>query len=147
MTNEQDCEKTEPFHDETAGMETIHPVTTNNVRPKCFNSTLQEVLFVLTATMAIAMGSLLSGSVVVISSFVGRDLDMSQAQITWVASSSSLTSGAFLLFFGRVADLFGTFESVPSCNEYEANSMTRAKDFDHRLVPTVFDLCSRCWLR
>ena len=93
--------------DAETAMKPIHPVETDNARPECFKSTVQEVLFVLTATMAIAMSSLLSGSIIVISSFMGRDLNMTQAQITWTASASSLTSGAFLLFFGRVADLFG----------------------------------------
>lgn len=32
---------------------------------------------------------------------------MTTAQITWISSAGSLSSGAFLLFFGRVADLFG----------------------------------------
>ena len=88
-------------------MAPIEPVQTNNVRPACFKSTFQEVLFVLTATMAIAMGALLTGSITVVSSYIGRDLDMSAAEITWIASASSLSSGAFLLFFGRIADLFG----------------------------------------
>ncbi len=93
--------------DEGAEMEALDPVQTGSARPAVFRSTIQEVLFVLTATMAIAMGSWLSGSIVVITSFVGRDLDMNQADITWLVASSSLTGGAFLLFFGRVADLFG----------------------------------------
>lgn len=87
----------------------LEPVQTNSIRPACFNSTIQEVLFVLTATMAIAMGSLSTGAITVISSFVGRDLDMTTAEITWITSASSLSSGAFLLFFGRVADLFGMY--------------------------------------
>ena len=90
-------------------MDPIEPVQTNNARPACFRSTIQEILFVLTATMAIAMGSLLTGSITVISNFVGRDLKMTTAEITWITSSSTLSSGAFLLFFGRVADLFGAF--------------------------------------
>lgn len=123
----------------------LEQVTTNNVRPACFSSTLQEVLFVLTATMAIAseyilplarcseaalagdlklafyatkiyandlipsivVGALLTGSVTVVSSFIGRDLNMTTAEITWISSATSLSSGAFLLFFGKVADLFG----------------------------------------
>ena len=93
--------------DYEAATNQLQPVQTNNIRPACFKSTVQEVLFVLTATMAIAMTSWLTGSVTVISSFVGRDLDMTTAEITWITSASSLTSGAFLLFFGRVADLFG----------------------------------------
>jgi hypothetical protein len=88
-------------------MAQLEPVQTNNVRPECFTSTVQEVLFVATATMAIAMQAMLSGSTTVTSSFIGRDLNMSTAEITWITSASSLSSGAFLLFFGKVADLFG----------------------------------------
>ena len=88
-------------------MEPIEPVQTNNVRPACFKSTAQEVLFVLTATMAIAMQAMLAGSVTVTSSFIGADLNMTTAEVTWISSASSLSSGAFLLFFGKVADLFG----------------------------------------
>ncbi|KAL9078162.1 MAG: hypothetical protein Q9157_002920 [Trypethelium eluteriae] len=76
-------------------------------RPECFKNTLQEVLFVLTATMAIAMGSFAQGSVTVVSSFIGADLNMTTAEITWMTSANSLAGGAFLLFFGRIADLFG----------------------------------------
>jgi len=92
---------------EATSMEPLEPVRTNNGRPACFSSTFQEVLFVLTATMAIAMQAMLAGSVTVASSFIGRDLDMTTAEITWISSASSLSSGAFLLFFGKLADLFG----------------------------------------
>lgn len=119
MTGPEDLEKSGSYsaHSPTASDEStqendLAPVETNNVRPACFKSTIQEVLFVLTATMAIAMGALLTGSITVISSFIGRDLDMSTAQITWISSASTLTSGAFLLFFGRVADLFGVFSHL-----------------------------------
>lgn len=88
-------------------MDPVCPVETNNVRPACFTSTFQEILFVLTATMAIAMGAIWGGSVTVTSSFIGRDLNMSTAEITWISAANSLSSGAFLLFFGKVADLFG----------------------------------------
>lgn len=53
-------------------MDPIEPVQTNSARPACFKTTLQEILFVLTATMAIAMTSFLAGSVTVASSFIGR---------------------------------------------------------------------------
>jgi MFS family permease len=76
-------------------------------RPSCFKSTTQEVLFVLTATMAIAMGAFLSGAVAVISASVGADLGMTTAEITWISSASTLAGGAFLLLFGRLADCFG----------------------------------------
>ncbi|KAH9832715.1 Major Facilitator Superfamily [Teratosphaeria destructans] len=65
--------------------DTTAPDTPTNLRPPCFKSTLHEVLFVLTATMAIAQGSLLGAP----------------------SPACALTNGAFLLFFGKVADLFG----------------------------------------
>ncbi|KAG9246350.1 major facilitator superfamily protein [Calycina marina] len=78
-----------------------------NQRPKCFSSTLQECLFVLTATTSLAMGTLLNGACSVITAPMAITLDMTTAQITWVQASSALTSGAFLLFFAKVADTFG----------------------------------------
>jgi MFS family permease len=76
-------------------------------RPAVFKSTFQEVLFVLVATMAIGTNSMSAGSVTVITSFVGRELNMSTAQITWISASTSLAGGSFLLLFARIADLFG----------------------------------------
>ena len=76
-------------------------------RPACFKTTLQELLFVFIATMAMAMNAILAGTTTVIPSFVALDLHMSQAQLTWLTASSSLASGAFLLFFGRIADMYG----------------------------------------
>jgi hypothetical protein len=103
------CPHVDDVHDvgEDTTLEALEPVQTNNVRPACFKSTAQEVLFVLTATMAIATGSLLAGAITVISSYVGRDLHMTTAEITWITSASSLSGGSFLLCFGRLADLFG----------------------------------------
>ncbi|KAF5858457.1 hypothetical protein ETB97_004396 [Aspergillus alliaceus] len=76
-------------------------------RPEVFSSTVQEILFVSVATMAIAMSSLLTGAITVLTSQVQRDLNMTTAELTWLTASSSLASGSFLLFFGRLADLFG----------------------------------------
>ncbi|KAF2084390.1 putative transporter [Saccharata proteae CBS 121410] len=83
------------------------PVSNIGERPEAFKSTFQEMLFVLTATMAIGMSSMLVGAVTVITSRVQKDLNMTTAQVTWISGAASLASGSFLLFFGRVADLFG----------------------------------------
>ncbi|KAL6708338.1 hypothetical protein ACN47E_003262 [Coniothyrium glycines] len=87
----------------------LPPITAQdpNARPECFGSTLQECLFVVSVTMAVAMTSFLTGSVTVMSSFAARELGMSNAEITWMNAATSLTAGALLLFFGSVADLFG----------------------------------------
>ncbi|KAF1926723.1 MFS general substrate transporter [Didymella exigua CBS 183.55] len=78
-----------------------------NARPACFKSTLQECLFVLSVTMAVAMTSVLTGSITVMSSFAAKDLNMTNAQVTWMNAACSLSAGALLLFFGSIADLFG----------------------------------------
>jgi hypothetical protein len=64
-------------------------------RPACFSSTLQECLFVLTATMSIGMSTFLYGICTVITAPIGRSLDMSSAQITWISASSTFVSFTF----------------------------------------------------
>jgi len=61
----------------------------SNGRPACFRSTVQELLFVLTATMAVSMTSFLAGVTMVITSSIGDDLHMNSAEITWISASSS----------------------------------------------------------
>lgn len=78
-----------------------------NKRPPCFTNGLQEVLFVLTCTMAIGISSFTIGTITVITARIGADLHMSNAEITWINASCSLAAGSFLMFFARVADLFG----------------------------------------
>lgn len=62
---------------------------TDEGRPAVFSSTVQEILFVAVATMAIAMSSLLTGSVTVLTAQVQTDLGMTTAELTWLAGSSS----------------------------------------------------------
>jgi MFS family permease len=76
-------------------------------RPECFSSLFQEILVVIIATMAVGISSMTAGIVTVNSSFIGRDLAMSNPEITWLSGASSLASGSFLLLFARIADLFG----------------------------------------
>lgn len=68
--------------------ETMKIKVNPGARPECFTSTAQEILFVLTATMAVAMSPFAGGSVTVITSFVGRDLNMTNAEIIWISASS-----------------------------------------------------------
>lgn len=58
-------------------------------RPKCFNSTLQECLFVLTATMAIGQQSFFQGCIVGVTASIGSDLNMNSAEITWINAGAS----------------------------------------------------------
>jgi hypothetical protein len=61
----------------------------SNGRPACLHSTIQELLFILTATMAVSMTSFLAGLTMVITSSIGDDLHMNSAEITWISASSS----------------------------------------------------------
>ena len=58
-------------------------------RPKCFSSTFQECLFVLTATMAIGQQSFYQGCIVGVTASIGKDLNMNSAEITWINAGAS----------------------------------------------------------
>lgn len=68
----------------------------NSERPKCFNSTFQEVLFVLTATMAIGQQSFFQGCIVGVTASIGKDLHMNSAEITWINAGASYVLPTFL---------------------------------------------------
>lgn len=76
-------------------------------RPQCFKTTMQELMYTFVVTMASATTSLIIGAIIVMSTFIAKDLHMTDAEIAWIPASSSLTSGAFLLGFGQACDLFG----------------------------------------
>jgi MFS family permease len=76
-------------------------------RPACFNSLFQECLFVLTTTMAVGQSSIFTGVILCMTNAIGEDLGMTAAEVTWINAAQTLAAGTFLLFFGRVADLFG----------------------------------------
>jgi len=58
-------------------------------RPAVFGSTLQEVLFVSQATAATMTTSFLAGTTMIITASIGRDLAMTQGEITWIGASTS----------------------------------------------------------
>jgi hypothetical protein len=58
-------------------------------RPKCFSSTFQEIMFVLTATMAIGQQSFFQGCIVGVTASIGSDLHMNSAEITWINAGAS----------------------------------------------------------
>ncbi|KAK3374481.1 major facilitator superfamily-domain-containing protein [Lasiosphaeria ovina] len=76
-------------------------------RPACFKNTVQEIGFVFQATNALATGSFFQGASSIITASIGRDLGMTQGEITWITASSALTAGAFQLGLGQLADLLG----------------------------------------
>lgn len=85
----------------------IHYNGTFGARPACFTSTLQECLFVFQATTATATSSFFQGASAILTVSIGRDLGMTQGQISWITASTALTAGAFQLGLGQAADLLG----------------------------------------
>lgn len=76
-------------------------------RPDAFKSTTQEVLCVITLTMATSLMSINNGSLVVSLPAIGDDFGISGGTLSWSLSASALATGSFLLASGQVADLFG----------------------------------------
>ncbi|KAH6659576.1 major facilitator superfamily domain-containing protein [Truncatella angustata] len=76
-------------------------------RPECFKNTFQEVSFVFQATVATATTSFLTGVGMIVTANIGRDLGMTQGEISWITASTSLVAGAFQLALGQLADLLG----------------------------------------
>ncbi|KAK0759473.1 hypothetical protein N5P37_007661 [Trichoderma harzianum] len=93
--------------------------TTIGKRPECFKSTFQEICFIFMATLAMATNSLVTGAMIIVTASIGRDLHMTQAQITWIRNCfilsfslmandmSSLSAGALQLPLGQLTDLLG----------------------------------------
>ncbi|KUI68577.1 hypothetical protein VM1G_04181 [Cytospora mali] len=76
-------------------------------RPECFKNTLQEVSFVAQATIAMSTSTFLNGAASIVTASIGRDLGMSQGEISWISAASTLTAGAFQLAVGQLSDLLG----------------------------------------
>ncbi|KAI0096072.1 major facilitator superfamily domain-containing protein [Nemania sp. FL0031] len=73
-------------------------------RPECLKNLLHECLFVALIALAAATPVFLQRSIVVVTSSIAESLKMSPAELAWSTASSGLTTGAFLLPFGYIAD-------------------------------------------
>ncbi|KAI1179279.1 major facilitator superfamily domain-containing protein [Nemania sp. FL0916] len=73
-------------------------------RPECLKNLLHELLFVAVIALAAATPVFLQRSIVVVTSPIAEALRMSPAELAWSTASSGLTTGAFLLPFGYIAD-------------------------------------------
>ncbi|KAI1499836.1 major facilitator superfamily domain-containing protein [Biscogniauxia marginata] len=75
-------------------------------RPECLKNAVHECLFVGLIAFAAATPVFLQRSIVVVSVSIAQSLSMTPAQLAWSTASSGLTTGAFLLPFGHIADTF-----------------------------------------
>lgn len=70
-------------------------------------SLLRSVFIVATCTAAMVVNISNSTSVSISLPTIEKDLVIQQEQLQWLVSAYSLSSGCLLLFFGRLADLYG----------------------------------------
>ncbi|KAG1737059.1 major facilitator superfamily domain-containing protein [Suillus paluster] len=70
-------------------------------------SLLRSVFIVVACTAVLVVNASNSTSVSISLPTIERDLDIDEAQLQWVVSAYSLSSACLLLFFGRLADLYG----------------------------------------
>ncbi|KAJ7621900.1 MFS general substrate transporter [Mycena polygramma] len=88
----------------------IHTPSTTNPAPSLSQTTRpvwRSVVLVLICTLAMITNLASSTSVSVFLPVIGKDLDIPENQLQWLVSAFSLSSGCFLLLFGRLADLYG----------------------------------------
>ncbi|ORY64976.1 major facilitator superfamily domain-containing protein, partial [Pseudomassariella vexata] len=74
-------------------------------RPEVLKNTLHECLFVAVIAFSAASSIFLQRSVMVIAAQIGDDLVMSPAEVAWETAAAGLTTAAFLIPFGHVADV------------------------------------------
>ncbi|KII86695.1 hypothetical protein PLICRDRAFT_55610 [Plicaturopsis crispa FD-325 SS-3] len=70
-------------------------------------STFQAICLVMTCTFAMIVNQANNTSVSIALPTIQRDLQIDEAKLQWLVSAYSLSSGCLLLFFGRIADLYG----------------------------------------
>lgn len=70
-------------------------------------SLLRDVALVATCTTAMVVNVSNSTSIAISLAMIGRGLNIQEDQLQWLLSSYALSSGCLLLFFGRLADLYG----------------------------------------
>ncbi|KAH8894155.1 MFS general substrate transporter [Thozetella sp. PMI_491] len=65
------------------------------------------IALVATVMGAAFLNTLSIQSTVIILPSIGRDLNIPESRVQWVVSANTLTFGCFLLFWGRIADIYG----------------------------------------
>ncbi|KAJ7635334.1 MFS general substrate transporter [Roridomyces roridus] len=78
------------------------PTTEDPQRP-----TWKSVLLVLTCTLAMILNTASTAGLSIFFPVIGADLSVPEELLQWLVSAFSLSSGCFLLLFGRLADLYG----------------------------------------
>lgn len=58
-----------------------------NARPKHFKNAFEEWIFVFTVMMCTAATTFLQGVIIINTAIIGKDLDMTAAQVAWISAA------------------------------------------------------------
>jgi len=58
-----------------------------NSRPSCFRNMIEEIVFIFTVMMATASTTFIQGVIVINTALIGKDLRMTESQITWISAA------------------------------------------------------------
>ncbi|KAH8109878.1 MFS general substrate transporter [Phellopilus nigrolimitatus] len=70
-------------------------------------SRIQSIMLVATCTIGMIVNISSSSSASISLPRIGQDFNVPEDQLQWIVSAYSLSSGCLLIFFGRLADLYG----------------------------------------
>lgn len=85
----------------------VSPHKNIGLRPECFTSTTQEIICIVILTFAAGSSSISQGIIQVTTKEVGEALHMNAGAVTWINAAQVLTTSAFILFAGSLADILG----------------------------------------
>ncbi|ETS81429.1 hypothetical protein PFICI_06431 [Pestalotiopsis fici W106-1] len=74
-------------------------------RPEVLSNIVHECFFVALIAFGAASSVFLQRSMIVVAADINKSLNMSPAETAWVSGASGLTTGAFLIPFGHLADV------------------------------------------
>ncbi|KAH7884855.1 major facilitator superfamily domain-containing protein [Phlebopus sp. FC_14] len=92
--------RSQSLNDKAIAHQVAHP-------PPPKRSLLRSISIVATCTAAMVLNISNSTSVTIALPMIGRAISIQEDQLQWLVSAYSLSSGCLLLFFGRLADLYG----------------------------------------
>ncbi|KAG2031738.1 major facilitator superfamily domain-containing protein [Suillus americanus] len=67
----------------------------------------RSIFIIVTCTAAMVVNTANTSSVSISLPTIERDLNITEVQLQWLVSAYSLSSGCLLMFFGRLADIYG----------------------------------------
>ncbi|KAI0346203.1 MFS general substrate transporter [Trametopsis cervina] len=77
------------------------------LQPAQPNGRWQAIALVATCTLSMILNTSSATAASIALPTIGRDLHIKEEKLQWIISAFSLSSGCLLLFFGRIADLYG----------------------------------------